>query len=159
MEELAANKYEDPDYFGHEFDESYIYKFPSEEQQIDDFGPFAGVIEMAVIDYDKFNFAVMKYKEGVSMAELRKFIPELTKKDLKGVAPIVSDFDTFNIEAFYNFCQKHPADGEDQQWAYPFMALENVNQTELDEFVIGTWIKNHDSIESYQKKLDAISIN
>jgi len=115
---------------GHEFDESYIYKFPSLEQQNtheDDFGPFSGVIEMAVLDFDKFNFAMQKYAEGTEMEKLRAFMPELSKKDLRGVAPISDDFDKFDIETFYKFCRNSPIDGEDQQWAYPFVALENVN--------------------------------
>ena len=63
IQELSAVKYDDPNYMGHEFDESYIYKFPEETQEDaqEDFGPFAGVIEMAVVDYDKFNFALMKF--------------------------------------------------------------------------------------------------
>ena len=126
VEELVAAKYDDPNYFGHEFDEKYIYKFPSLEEQSEqegDFGAFAGVIEMAVVDYDKFNFSLQKFSEGTSMEQLRKFMPELSKKDLAGVSPISSDFNSFNIESFYNFCRKSPIDGEDQQCAYPFVAL------------------------------------
>ena len=70
VEELVAAKYDDPNYFGHEFDEKYIYKFPSLEEQSEqegDFGAFAGVIEMAVVDYDKFNFSLQKFSEGTSM--------------------------------------------------------------------------------------------
>jgi hypothetical protein len=61
MEQLSAPKHDDPNYFGHEFDESYIYKFPegSQEDALENFGAFEGVIIMAVIDYDKFNFALM----------------------------------------------------------------------------------------------------
>ena len=49
---------------GHEFDESYIYKFPEAKFEEDDFAPFAGCIEMAVKDFDKFNFAILKFHEG-----------------------------------------------------------------------------------------------
>jgi hypothetical protein len=87
------------------------------------------------------------------METLRKFSPELHNKNLEGVSAITSDYNTFNLEAFYQFCRTNPADGEDQQWAYPFMGLKNVDQTELDEFIIGTWIKNHESVESYEKDL------
>ena len=117
------------------------------------------MIEMAVVDYDKFNFSLQKFSEGTPMEQLRKFMPELSQKDLAGVSAICSNYNSFNIESFYNFCRKSPIDGEDQQWAYPFVALKNVNQEELDEFIIGTWIKNHESMEKYEKKLDAISIN
>lgn len=114
---------------------------------------------MAVIDFDKFNFAIKKFAEGTKMDTIKAFIPELNKKDLTGVSAISSDYDKFDIDVFYEFCRHSSIDGEDMKWAYPFVALENVNREELDEFIIGTWIKNHDSIESYQKQLDAISIH
>jgi hypothetical protein len=109
VEELSKVKYEDPNYMGHEFDESYIYEFPENKQIVDDFGPFAGVIEMATSDYDKFNFAVKMFQKGESIERLSKFVPELRGKSLDGVAALSDDFDSFNIKAFYDFCRTNPA--------------------------------------------------
>lgn len=69
VEDLGMPKYDDPNYMGHEFDEKYIYQFTdanSQETAEDDFGAFAGVIEMACNDYDEFNYAVMCLKAGGS---------------------------------------------------------------------------------------------
>lgn len=128
IEELSRAKYDDPNYMGHEFDETYVYQFPDTAQEVEeDFAPFAGVIEMACNDYDKFNFAVKMVQAGQSQQNIGKFSPELRNKNLMGVSPLSEDYDSFNIEAFYSFCRKHPVGGEDQAWAYPFVTLKNVN--------------------------------
>lgn len=42
---------------------------------------------------------------------------------------------------------------------YRFMNLKNVNQKEMDKFVIGSWIENHKSEEYIRQEiLDKISI-
>ena len=100
-------KYVDHNYMGHEFDEKYVYQFPDANAELnvhDDFGAFAVVIEMACNDYDEFNFAVMSHKQGGSQESIRKFIPGLAKYSLEGVSPLSDDFDKFDIQAFYNFC-------------------------------------------------------
>lgn len=33
---------------------------------------------------------------------------------------------------FYDFCKKNPIDGQAQDFMYPFINLDNVNQSELD---------------------------
>lgn len=82
----------------------------------DDFGPFAALISVAIDDYDKMVL------ETPSLGQ---------------------NYDEFNLERFYSFCRTDPKDGRDQSYLYPFIKLEKVNQFELDEFVIGTWLKNH----------------
>ena len=73
-------KYIEPDYFDNEFGES-----EKKKEQSFDFWAFSSVIEMALVDYDKFNFVQKKFEEGVSQKVLRKFMPELASRDLEGV--------------------------------------------------------------------------
>ena len=49
------------------------------------------------------------------------------------------------MELFYDFCQKNPFNGEAQDYMYPFVNLNNVDQKEMHKFVIGSWIENHKS--------------
>ena len=44
------------------------------------------------------------------------------------------DYDVFNISSFYGFCRLKPEE-------YPF--VENERTPELDEIIIGLWLKNH----------------
>ena len=153
-EEAYKAKYIEPDYFDYEFGESKKI-----QEQSGDFWAFTSVIEMALVDYDKFNFVQKKYEQGVPLKDLRKFMPELASRDLEGVSPLASEYDYLDVEAFFNFCRKSPFDGQDRQSAYPFVALRNVNQIEMDEYIIGTWMKNHESMETYEKELNEISID
>ena len=47
------------------------------------------------------------------------------------------------MELFYDFCQKDPFTGKAQDYMYPFVNLNNVDQKEMHKFVIGSWIENH----------------
>jgi hypothetical protein len=47
---------------------------------------------------------------------------------------IQSDYDVFNITSFYDFCKLKPEE-------YGFIVKERT--TELDEIIIGLWLKNH----------------
>ena len=113
---------------------------------------------MAVVDFDKFNFSLKKHNEGTDMSLLRYFWSELIGKDLEGVQPLTTDYDSFNIEAFYNFCRKCPFTKKVREYAYPFVALKNVDKNDMDEYIIATWLKNHESIKTYEKELDGISV-
>ena len=99
-------KYIEPDYFDNEFGESKKIQEPSA-----DFWAFSSVIEMALVDYDKFNFVQKKFEEGVSLKDLRNFMPELASRDLSGVSPQTMEYDYLDVEAFFNFCRKSPFDG------------------------------------------------
>ena len=50
------------------------------------------------------------------------------------MSEIQADPDVFNISSFYGFCKLNPE-------MYPF--IENERTPELDEIVIGLWLKNH----------------
>ena len=49
------------------------------------------------------------------------------------------DYDIFNLTRFYDFCRETPND-------YTF--IENERTPELDEIIIGFWLKKHQHIES-----------
>jgi hypothetical protein len=53
---------------------------------------------------------------------------------------MTQDYDKFNIDLFYKFCRENPIDGTPQDFMYPFINLENADQKELDQFVIGSWV-------------------
>jgi hypothetical protein len=106
VEELSEARDIDPDYFENQFGESKKITIDS-----GNFWAFSSVIEMALVDYDKFNFVQKKFDDGVSLNDLRKFMPELVSRDLEGVEPLTMKYDNLDVEAFFNFCRKSPFDG------------------------------------------------
>ena len=65
------------DYWGKEWDESYIYDFGKEEEsEKEDWVPFSQVILMALEDFDTQVFCCKLAREGVNVAHLREAIPE-----------------------------------------------------------------------------------
>ena len=45
------------------------------------------------------------------------------------------------MKAFYEICNENPIDHSSQAYMYSFLDLEKTE--ELEEFIVGIWIKNH----------------
>lgn len=132
------------DYWGKEWDEQYIYDFKKEDpNKKDDFVPFSDVIIMALEDFDNIVYLSKMARKGARISDISLIAPEF-----KNVLPpqlMIQDYNTFNLELFYEFCKTNPLDGSSQDYMYPFINLTNVDQKEMDKFVIGSWVQNHRS--------------
>jgi hypothetical protein len=51
------------------------------------------------------------------------------------------EYDSFNIENFYTYCKQNPLDLDSKMFKYLFCDCERSKN--LDELIIGFWIKNH----------------
>ena len=139
------------DYWGKEWDETYIYKFDEESNKKDDFVPFADVIVMALEDFDNMVYLSKMGRQGARISDISLIAPEF-----KNVLPpqlMIQDYDTFNLELFYEFCKTNPLDGSAQDYMYPFINLTNVDQKELDKFVIGSWVQYHRSEDIISREM------
>ena len=158
------------DYWGQEYDESLIYKFDERDKdKRDDFVPFSDVIQMAVQDYDTMVYLCKMVNDGAQVSHISLIAPEF-----KNVTPprvlnrlttsncglpfespkiMSQDYDEFNLGLFYDFCKVNPLDKSPQDYIYPFVNLKNVDQEELDKFVIGTWVENHKKKDVMKKEL------
>jgi hypothetical protein len=67
---------------------------------------------------------------------------------------MTQDYDEFDIDLFYDFCRKNPMDGSAQDYIYPFINLTNVDQKEMDKFVIGSWVQNHRSEDVINQEMN-----
>lgn len=157
------------DYWGKEWDESHIYKFEEDPNKKDDFVPFADVIQMALADFDRMVFCCQMIKEGFNIKHIRMGVPEfkkvslvqilsslVTENDGSAIIPpkiTFQDYNQFDVQLFYDFCRKNPFTDQSQDWMYPFVNLENVDQKEMDKYVIGAWIENHMSDEALKTEI------
>lgn len=65
------------DYWGKEWDESYIYKFDQEDpNKKDDFVPFHDIIVMALEDFDNLVYLSKMARQGGDIEEIGLIAPE-----------------------------------------------------------------------------------
>ena len=79
-------------------------------------------IESALNNYDNM------VSELVSQSSAKDIYTQINLQEIQ------EDFDVFNISSFYDFCKLFPEE-------YNF--IENERTAELDEIIIGLWLKNH----------------
>jgi len=132
----------DPDYWNMQWDETYVYDFSKDDaDKKDDFVPFSDTIQMALEDFDNIVYLSQMAREGTSVDEICLLAGEFKNITNDGSMPFMTqDYDKFNIDLFYKFCRENPIDGTPQDFMYPFINLENADQKELDQFVIGSWV-------------------
>ena len=96
-------------------------------------------------------------KERVNIKDIALIAPEFKNSDPSKY--LSQDYNKFNIELFYQFCRENPIDGSPQDFMYPFINLTNVDQKELDKFVIGSWMQNHQSEDKMKQELSEKIVN
>jgi len=142
------------DYWGKQWDETIVHKFDQEDpNKKDDFVPFSDVIQMALEDFDNMVYLSKMARLGTSVEHISLIAPEF--KNLMPPQFMTQDYDKFNIDLFYEFCRVNPLDGSKQDFMYPFINLTNVDQEELDKFVIGSWVLYHRSEEVIKQELSS----
>ena len=155
IEELTYDYQNISTYYEDIWDEKKIYKFVAPDpNEKDDIGPLTGMIELAISDYDQMIFAseLITGEDGARCIQVN--LKDNSKnKVVKDDYVCLTDYDQFNLELFYEYCRRNPQNGEDNGSLYPFITLTNVDQKEMDEFVIGTWMNNHLNREQMQAEL------
>lgn len=155
IEEMNQDYHNISTYYEDIWDEKKVYTFEDPDpNEKDDIGPLTGMIEVAITDYDKMIFAsqLITTKDGDRCVKVN--LKDNSKnKEVKEDYVCLTDYDQFNLELFYEYCRRNPENGQDNGSLYPFITLKNVDQKELDEFVIGTWMNNHLNREQMQLEL------
>lgn len=106
-------------------------------------------LEQALAEYDKFIFAC--YLVGRAGTDKRKQVrawcPGMELEYNKYILTMNKnqDYDTFDIDNFYTFCDSRPMNPTINEYRFKFCDLERTES--LEELIIGTWIKNHLSFE------------
>ena len=148
IEELSGNKAMQEDYMCGHFDESCVFSFAEGM----DLEIIQRAVELAVEDYDRIVFGMSRLHKGDDLTTVQKFLPEL--KVAIEPSPMWQNYDKFDLDAFYKFCKENPIDHSTQPYMQSFLDLERT--TEVEEFIVGIWIKNHitelDMKNLYNKK-------
>lgn len=102
----------------------------------------------ALQDYDKFILASKLYENDELKEQVLDWAPEF-KDEIQANLAIAQEKEMFNIEGFYVFADMDvPNDRKD--YKYLFCGLERSEN--LDQLIIGLWVKNHVSYEQMLEK-------
>ena len=155
IEEITYDYQSIATYYEDIWDDKKIYNFKDEDLNAkDDIGPLTDMIALSIEDYDKMIFASKLITGDSGDRCIQVNLKDNSKnKELKEDYVCLADYDQFNLELFYEFCRRNPETGNDNAYLNPFITLKNVDQKELDTFVIGTWMNNHLNREQMQAEL------